>query len=68
MRSKHVVNTQRASAVNKPFLTEYRLAYKDPTASQKRKNPAGGKKQPAQVKPSEPIKEAIAPPAVEEVF
>ena len=37
MRSKAAVNPPRASAANKPFMTEYRIAYRDPTASKKGK-------------------------------
>lgn len=67
MRSKHAVPTQRASAANKPFMTEYRLAYKDPTASQKRKIPLSKKAQ-QQAKSAEPKKEPVMRIVVEEVI
>lgn len=35
MPAKHTVNPQRASAANKPFITEYRLAFKNPLTPKK---------------------------------
>ena len=70
MRSKTAVNPQRASAANKPFMTEYRLAYRDPTASKKGKyGTAASKASKAPVKTPPPIKQlAVAQkPIVEEV-
>ena len=68
MRSKPAVNTQRASAANKPFMTEYRLAYRDPTATvQKRKNATTrvlSRKGKSQSKPVEHAREPILPPVV----
>jgi hypothetical protein len=71
MRSKATVNPQRASAANKPFMTEYRLAYRDPTASKKGKyGTAASKASKAPVKVPPPVKQPLAAPKpiVEEVI
>ncbi len=71
MRSKTNVTPQRASAANKPFMTEYRLAYRDPTASvQKRKNATSklySKKAKIPSKPIEFAKEPIHLPVITKV-
>lgn len=68
MRSKTAVNPQRASAANKPFMTEYRLAYRDPTASKKGKyGTAASKASKTPVKAPPPIKQpAVAPKQIVE--
>jgi hypothetical protein len=79
MRSKqHIVNSQRASAANKPFVTEYRLAFRDPTAQKRKKvaskTAASNKNQtassgPAPFPPAKEVQAIIAAhvPSVEEV-
>jgi hypothetical protein len=76
MRSKqHIVNSQRASAANKPFVTEYRLAFRDPTAQKRKKiasKTAASKVTPpvsAQAPPAKELQAIVAAhvPSVEEV-
>ena len=71
MRSKTAVNPQRASAANKPFMTEYRLAYRDPNASKKGKYGTASalKVSKAPSKAPQPAKEPVASKQIlEEVF
>ena len=60
MRSKAAVNPPRASAANKPFMTEYRIAYRDPTASKKGKytSVVTSKASKTPAKPAQPVKAA----------
>ena len=69
MRSKQVVNTQRASAANKPFVTEYRLSYRDPTVSIQKRNVPSKKHGNTSTQTAEPVKEvsSVAAQKAEEV-